>query len=491
MQADLDKIHALVIEGHTAEARTRLLRLAARPAARDHAAELARLACRAGLPGLGLRLLHPIVRPSARVRREASPVEKSEYALCLIKAGALEEGVALLDEVDPREAPEALMNRVSALVACWNYRDTIPLIERYLRTPRLSPYARLVARVNLAAALVYERRHREATPLLRELLYTASLRKFSLALSRAMELSAESFLAQGKIDRARSFLDEAGRRLPDGTSIDALFVRKFLAIASVIETGAGGRARAALRAVRDEAVARGHWETARDCDRVEAVARRDQKLVARVYFGTPHAHYRERLLADLGKGFRVPEEYVWKTGGDGKARGRVDLLTGEVSPAGKGLTPGSVLQRLLLALAADLYRPTRLAGIHARVYPDRFFNPVSSPRMIYDGIARLRAWLHEQRLPLAVEERDGFYSLRGEAPCELRFASPALLGKRYGLPLEALRRASPALPFSLGDAVSLLGIPRRTALRILREGCEEGSLERSGKGRGTKYRFCA
>src|SRR5688572_19348862 len=98
----LKRLDRLVREGKGGEASAEIARLAQRKVPHAAQAELANLAWRAGLPALGIRILHSAVRPPERSPREATSKEKAEYAACLIKLGALEEGVELLSSVPSR-----------------------------------------------------------------------------------------------------------------------------------------------------------------------------------------------------------------------------------------------------------------------------------------------------------------------------------------------------------------------------------------------------
>jgi L-alanine-DL-glutamate epimerase-like enolase superfamily enzyme len=142
-----------------------------------------------------------------------------------------------------------------------------------------------------------------------------------------------------------------------------------------------------------------------------------------------------------------------------------------------------------VTLASDVYRPLRLAAIHARLYPDRFFNPVTSPALIHDATSRLRKLFRDHDLPLRIDEKDGFYRISASAPFAIRIAAQDILGQRYGIPLQKLRGNWPKDAFSIGQAVRFLGLPRRSTLRILQQAHEEGALERVGKARATRYAF--
>jgi hypothetical protein len=478
-----------IARGRGGEVRRALLAVRIPSLERGDRVPFANLCWRAGLPELGVRALHAVVRPPPSQAPSAELAERAEYAQCLIKNGSVEEGMALLVGTDPAEVPQTLFFRMSALVAQWNYRDAIPVLRQYLAIPSLGAYARLVAEVNLAAAMVHERQLREATPLLRQLLYTASLRGYRLMLGRVMEIAAENFIEAGRWREAREFLAEAQSRLAASEGIDAFFVRKYQAVVAFLEAR-GARGSDEMTAVRAEALARGHWETARDCDRVLALPTKDPASWLPLYFGTPFRHYRERLLIDMGAEPTACPPYfdrAWQAAGYRDPA--LDLFTGAVRGAGEGLKPGALLHRLVLALSCDFYRPISLATLFHRLYPARFYHPRNSPPLVHDGLARLRGWLRDAALPLRIAEHSGHYELQATAPVSIRIPAPEALELPHAALLEGLRRASRVDPFSISDAIGWLGLPRRTVLRILQQACSGEVLERMGKGRFTRYHF--
>src|SRR5206468_2581133 len=118
-------------------------------------------------------------------------------------------------------------------------------------------------------------------------------------------------------------------------------------------------------------------ETVRDCDLHRSVATKDEKLLLHVYFGTPHPTFRERILAEYGGSVALPSRYLWKK--TGKSSRILDLT----DPEALGLKPGQLLHRALLLLCSDFYRPVRLAALHSRLFPDRYFHPTATPNQIH------------------------------------------------------------------------------------------------------------
>jgi len=491
MTANVQSIDGLIRAGRAAEARVRLEAIAAKGRiARSQAALLAWLAWRAGVPGIGVRLLHRLVRAEGRARAAPSDRALAEYAVCLMKIGAVDEGERLLSGLDPRELPVVWLYRAFAPVLRWDYAASIPPLRSYLAAPGITAYDRLVASVNLAAALVVERDFVRADPLLRELLHRTRLRRYDFARGRVAEIVAESFLVRGKWKQGEAFLREAERDLAAVGGIDLLATRKFQAFAGFLQDPSSTEGLIALHAVRAEALACGHWETVRDCDRTEGLGRKDPQLMAHVYLGTPFEIFRHRLREALPGGYQPPSRYVWRVG-SGEGGPALDLARGVVvgRRAGVAVAVGKAMHRLLAVLCSDYYRPFPTAAIHARLFPGEYYNPASSPGRVRQAVRRLRRWLEAAGMPLRIEEAAGAYRLTATASCEIVVPGDRKLTHRLQPYVDKLRAAQPEGRFSVQDASRILGVSDRSALRTLEVGLRDGALDRVGKGSLTRYEF--
>lgn len=388
----------------------------------------------------------------------------------------------LLDGLDATALPRVNLYRASARVSRWDYEGSIPLLVDYARARGLSAYERIVARVNLAAALVYGRKYARAEYLLRDLLHDTSARRLDLALGRVMELTAELFLARKRWDEGERFLVEAERRLADCGTIDLFFVRKFRAVAALGRDGTSD----ALRIIREQALVLRHWETLRDCERIEAMGLGDRRLMARVWFGTPYESFRERIRQAVR--FEPPAEYLWSPGSVSTGGPVLDLTTGRVSGAGGAVKVGQVVHRLLCVLCSDFYRPFRTATLWGLLFAGEHFNPHASPLRVRQAILRLRRWFGESGLPLGVEEDSGGYRLTSSAPCAIRISAHGAKIMEDAR-LKLLRETLGEGPFSIRDAGRALDLAPRTMLRLLRGALGDGKLERVGSGNRSRYVF--
>lgn len=440
------------------------------------------------MPEAGVKLLNLIVRPKARNPEVATETERLEYAAGLIAIGAAAEGTKLLSTIDSNQFPDVLFFRASAHFARWEYLDAIPLLQQYTKRFDIGEYHWMVGMVNLSAALLYERRSSEFEEASQILSEETRKRKLLRLHGNCLELLAQNSIqnrnwgeASRRLAQAESFLSEVG-------GYDLLFVQKWSAILALLEKGPTQKNLEALAEVKRSAIEQKRWETVRHTDQFKAVATQNHSLLQRVFFGTPFASFRLRLVEDFGAKISLPSEYLWGAEeNEERLEEEFDLNSG-ISAGGEHLKPGCTSHRLLLALCSDFYRPSSLVSLHAEVWPDSFYNPISSPNRVHQGIHRLKEWMMEHMPSWRLIEKKGFYLLKGEKTGAIRVTQETVPSSHVFLIANRLRERWSDLPFSAKLASEHLGISVATAQRVLNSGQREGIVEKLGRGNVTKYR---
>jgi hypothetical protein len=482
LNEEIETINDFIRAGLGHRARRALRQVAGRKIPREKVREVANLARRANLLGLALRLLNPVVRPTGKALRVATDAEKAEYAASLTYVGASEEALTILRGINPRTVPDALLFQAFALFSQWDYAGAIPLLNAYLQTPGLGAYALLVGKLNLLAALVDERRHVEAENVSKEILQETEGKGFDFVRGSAWELAAQHYLFQRQWEKTEECLRQAEAILQESESLERFYVTKWTAILHFLRSGASPIALRRLEQVQEQARRLQHWETVRDCDRVIATSCQDSSLLTHVYFGTPYASLRRHLLDEYGQTVALPSSYVWQLDARRAADVTLDAFLGE-GPKHRRLKSGQLLHRLLKTLTSDFYRPVRVASAHFQLYPDDYFNPVSSPARVHEAVRRLRHWFQNERMPLTIDELGGFYRLRALGPCAVRVqrevVEPPWVAR--------LRAQWGEKSFSAPDAEKTLRMTGRSVRRLLKEGLERGFLTRQGNGPATRY----
>lgn len=453
--------------------------------------KVAGLARRVDMPLAGIRLLNPLVRPTDGGKSSASPAEIAEYSGCLTFIGAGAEASELLKELSPEECPESLLFRSFAHFSQWEYGATIPLLKRYVRSPKLTDYARAIGNINLLAALVYEKHFTEALNLRNRLAAECRSKGYVRLLGNCFELAAAIFVEQRRIKEARSTIAEAKALATENRAIDIFYAQKWEVVLNFMLSPKRENTLSALHAIRAEAQNRGLWETVRQSDAYEAVYLRNAGLCAQVYFGTPFPKFREQLLKDYGS-FSVPEEYLYRLQ-PGESSGVLDLLTGTFQTSKSAnsprMKPGQVCHRLLNILFSDLYRPLRVAVAHHELFPEQHFNPSSSAHRVHESVRRLRSELNQRKIPLVITETDGFYRVSAKKPIEVRFSKVDGLPDSDLVGFSLLAERWPNDEFTVQESLKFLRVSKRTAIRTLNRLELAGKVVRIGQSSSTRYRL--
>ena len=458
MKFEFQELDAAIRSGRVAETAAKLKVLAGAKRRREEAVAFANLCRRSSLPQLGIAALRPFVRPPVGRPVRATAPEKIEYAACLQWLGLLREADELLQDV---EQPGALLIRSFVALRRWNYSAAEELLRAYLTASTISDYERDIGRANLLAVLVHLGKNKESETLLRELKvdFTGPGREnlFFSVLKQELELA----VTQGDLKRtkqARLAIENSGL---SGDAYSRLYVQKWLAIAALRQ----GQGVQALEEVRAAARCLNQGETLRDADAEEAVALEDEKLAAKVFFGTPHAPLRNDFCR----------------------RGRFSFLKRQafsfsaqptVAEEGVELEGDRVPDRLLKILVSDFYVAPTVPQIFSALFPGRKFHEVHSPNLVHQAMHRLR---QQEAAWLQVVEEQGRYRVQAKLP--LWIMNP----DREDSWASRLKAQLGADAFSAREFAKVTGISLRSAQRELKS--HEPHLSTTRTGRTIRYRI--
>jgi hypothetical protein len=446
-------------------------RQATSPIVRSEAPAIAALCRRTGIHLYALLILHRYVRPKAREPLDPSPVEILEYAGALAQIWAEEEAFALLKTVPVTLYPQVDLFRSFAHFQRWEYGSAVPLLERYIASPRLDDYARLIGKVNLSAALVTEMKCDEASDFLVTVL--SEVEDYPLLKGNLLEISAQNLIHLRRFSEAREALEKSRSLLISSGSIDSFFVEKWLAILDLYENKPFNNSIAA------EAKNRKQWETAREWDYHLGLTQNNRSILERCYFGTPFPKYRQRLKREARIEFA--QNYEWIIGNPkGK---RVLNLDGN----SEDLKPGFLIHRLLKILASDFYRPHHWVSLHSKLFPGNYLNPISSGAVIHQLVKRARLWLSINHPALEIGESQSSYFLFSN--CGTRIMVNLEPTSTRGDPYFILWKKSGRAHLSVKEAITLWKVERHTAIRIFNRMIGATQAVRDGAGPTTRYRL--
>jgi hypothetical protein len=463
-------LEELVRSGNLGEARRRLQDIEAAKIPRRHAGRLANLARRCGHLKLALRVLNPYL--DAR----DNDLELAEYALTLGKLGAPAEALRVIRRVRPEACAKQPFYEALILFSLWEYPRAIPLLRLYLKNCAEDSYEWLVTSANLTAALTFSDRLGEAGDLCGRLLAGARRQNFRYLVTSGLELSAQIRIAARDFTGALALLEESERGLADPDSLHSFFVRKWQAVAGIMSRS-DDAAVARLAAARAEALRRQQWESLRNCDLYLAAATGDEDLFLRVYFGTPNENYRAAMLKIFTPKGGVPGSRRLHFPEGGSRGAELD------EPA-----LGKQALKIFRIVAADIYRPARVAHLFFSVFGEPHFNPASSPNRVHQAVHRANAQLQKLKQPVRLENFSEGYRLSFSAPAALLFNARA---EELPAPVLKLKKRWSGEEFSAREARELLGISNGAINKILRSEIESGRMVVTGSGRFVKYRIAA
>jgi len=462
--------------GRLADAANLLLKITPGQVPRELLADLAQLCRRCGLNTFGARLLYPLIRADSRKHGPPSNAERCEYATLISRLGYTAQALKILEAVNPDHHPEALLFRGYCHVSLWDYAAAAPLFARYLRYP-LDPYARLIAMINMAAALIETECLEEARALLTEAMDAARMTNGKRLLANGHEMNGRIHMMQGDWRRAETEFHQARELFGRSQSLDQLLIEKNLAWMEAKKTASI----APLARFRRMAEERRHWDGVREADRLILHISFDAATFDRLAIGSPRPAYRDRVLKEFG---RVPSASFLL---GGEAASILDLADGTINGAA-ALKPGQKMHRLLIALAEDLYAPRSIGEIFSRLYPDEFYDVNHSTFRVAQVIHRVRAWCENLKLPLEIRQTESFYSLSLGKGLAIRVPVAAgELGSAHGAWLRLTSRLGGQDHFSVSDLCEKLDVSRTQAHRLLREFLKDQLIVACRQGRATFY----
>lgn len=449
-------------------------------------ARIAGLARRAYLPNLGIHILFSLVRPTGRMKREATIDEKVEYAACLFRLGACREAKAILQSLPTAHSADIVFFTAGAEVREWNYDRAIPLWREFLVHPKANSYSRLVGKLNLAICLVFERLYPEAKGYLAEVLEESNSNEMLLLHANTLRQLGILELNRGNIAEAEDIFLQAKHLLRNSRGLDLYFCDKWIGISRFLKKPSNESAERDLLTLRKTGIEIAHWESVRDIDFRLAAEKNDKRLLEHLYFGTPFESFRRRLRRD-GLINLLPPDYAWHLGGDGAPASSLDLFSDHENVS-NGRKTGHLMYRLYRVLTSDFYRPFSGIELFERLFPDEKFSPRSSIVRVQQAVSRLRRILKAEKAPLLIKGKNTGFNLSASKPVKITVRlweeNKTGLNARFDLV-----RAKLGNEFSSSQIADLFDVTSRGAAIILKPAIEVGILERVGSGKFTRYRF--
>lgn len=486
----LQSIDELIRQSNLSGARQALRKISPSKLPRESLAPVANLLRRTGLIEKGLRLLNDIVRSDSNLI-VATPEEKIEYAMLLVRVGAIHEARDLLASVSSDAYPDVLLYQTFTMTPEWRYAETIPLLEKYIQRVTDRPNQLLIAKVNLIAAQIFCGKHEGLEALFKEAITSAKKYRYNFLLGSLYELAAQFEIARKRYDVAEENLSKAQSILGATGSQESFYVFKWRTLIRVLRDPQRPEAESEISLLRKKALSLNDFETVRDCDFHLLRFKGSQSLFNYLFCGSPSPDYRKRLTETFPH-FKIPSAlYPWQLSGESATSRRHIFVKEARTGDGKSFTElGQAPHKLLLLLTRDFYRPQRLIQLATEIFEGEYTHPIHTPSKMHQILARLRADLKKAKLPLRIVSKDQKLHLEGIRNCTLikdwtfdsnRVDSVSL----YMTQLEGLGSGQ----FSAKDAATLWDCSVSTASRRLAQSCKMGRCHQFGKGRFTRFQL--
>lgn len=444
---------------------------------REFRVTLANLCRRAQMDYQALKILAPVVRPST-MGVAATSEEQAEYAVGLLKIGAIPEAISILERV--QHIPEAKLFKAYCHFKLWEYKKSIPLLKEYIASAP-SDYMKTVGQVNLAAAYSATLQLEPAREVLREIIEFTDKEGHRRLWANAFEILSQIHIHEGHYAQAREDLQKAATVLTHETA-DGLLIERWNAILKTLETKDASH----VENFRKKAIRAREWESLRDLDFFALQVNFNETTYRHLIVGTPFAEFRERIHHQLQKS---PDGTSLLLGSSSAPR--FVVATGEV----QGLqtsAPGNTVHQLIAVLLSDLYRPWSVGSIFNELFPQEHFDVNASPNRVHQLLWRLRRWFESNNIPVTINEFDGNYRLEIQGDFAFELPAHKIELDEQEIYMRKLNSLfGKQVTFSSRDVQAKLGISSSSFKRLASWAIENKRFERMGASRATVYRIVA
>lgn len=486
------EIDELVKSGDIGTAQKGLLINAKGRLTRAQSVDYAHLSNRANLPHLAYKLLRPYVF-SKKVNITPTATEQMQMARCLTKMGAIDFAESLLNQINHEAEPEVLLQRSLIHMSRWDYGSAIPLLQKFVENRLLEDHRKLIGYLNLAASLAVigpQVQLFETINIAKELAHRLG---HNLAMSNLYEIEAQGFYQENDFQKAIKKLEEASLVTDKRSSHYSILIEKWSAIINLTQNQSIENLKR-LDSVRQRALSEKLWEVVRDCDYHFAKLKKDEYLFQRVFFGTSHVHFRERMIKEFSFIKITGSSFLWSGTFSSQMTNQkntpiVDLTEFNVSVGRQHFDQFHQVVHLFRCLCQDFYAPLKTAALYTKLFPGNIFDPEHGTQKVFNAISKLNSLFKTEKIPLqAIAEEDGY---------RLKFISPILI--KVEMDMKLLDRDTfvwgkilenfPTTDFSLVELRSVVNVPERTLQRLIKNRIDSQLLAKVKSGASARYRI--
>ncbi len=492
---ELKSVRELIENGQIQNAVRDLDNLDSKRLRRSELLTAARLYRRAAQFLKTIELLRPLVRPTSKLADQANDEEKLEYAVALTGLGSVIEARELLSEVENKELSLYFLYTAFNCIKQWNYAEAIDPLEKYLGREK-DFYAQSVAKVNLLQAYLYCGRRELAVTFIDDKNWQAELakKKKHRLLGNLEELKAQYFFQTKKWPEALECLEQAHSYL-EKSEMEKLFVQKWQFLVKLFSHGADAQSQGQWMKLRLHAQGLGHQETVRDLDYHYGYKTRQLNILKYVYWGTPFLSYKallnQKLISEFSMDLTQEDSFYRPLEAKNEAPAFDEQSPLPLTLHESNISRSPLLQKLFAYLNSDFYRGMSVYAIHDAIYTGEYFNPLSSPERVRQGIHRLRDCFRDLKAPIEIDLQNNHYRLHSlnEAPVGIVSyrknspdqSAPAIVAK--------IRECYAHEIFKLKDLSERLNMPSRTLSTQVKKAIEEGFILKISSGPQAQYKL--
>lgn len=442
---------------------------------RNYLADFSEMARRASDPLLALKILNSVIYPKTIQKVKATDKEKLTYASSLPLLGLNEEALTILSEVDAEVNPEVLLYSTFAYFGLWDYQKPVGLLKKYISSPHVNEYMKLVGRVNLIACYVSQFETQMAREWIVTTLDVAGKGQHWLLYGNILELEAQTYIQEKKYEEALKILEQAEKYLKESGGLYFAMVQKWQFVCKMMSGHWSDQLQLDLFQFQKQTQQNRLWEILRDCDLYLALSLQDQKKLEYVLNGTPMASFRHRAAKVLEQSLELKQVFSRQLGEGG----------GIYDSHDPQLLFQSTLSLALGALAKDFYKPVPLGALFLSLYPGQIFDPFTSPKRVMNTIYRLRKWFKKQKWTLEIETKNMEFSLKGQGILKIYRRK---LSREHLLLQYFCQKFHPKTFTSL-EFAQKMGVSKRFSVGVIKHGIKEKKIIAYGRGRATRYKL--
>ena len=479
----LKSLEKHIEKGQGQKVREKLLQMQNRGVPSHLVVEVARLAHRVGMYHFATNILFPMANSETSAPSEEVIVE---YAKSCAGVGNYMEAREFYARLPESVLEQHTLPYIDCLFRNWEYAEAQNILKKQFPS-RLDDYMDLVLGLNLSSSYLATGDYGKAEKVLNKVDTVAVKNNHTVIHANCLEMLGQIDHFSGQFKEAIKKFETSEELLRNSQNLSWLFAFKRLHYSRLAQNPTE-KNRKSLVTVRQKAREFVHWETLRDCDLFEAVHTENQELFNRVYHATPNPVFREMALNLSGNQFDLHPEV--SIGPRGRKKWKLNLDVVDFHPDELGSALKSNQRRAIVSLLSDLYSPRSIYQVFREVYDEPHFNPVTSKDKTYKLIQKLRKVLANHPTSCTVENSRSYgYRLRAGQP--LMIVYPAADGQNHRIvspELNALKTHLGDQFFTQKQAIEVLGKPSRTTGRWLKTMVDDGALEKTGQGKGTRYR---